>query len=266
MSDITLDLLSAIESTLAVETASGGDLEDLGSYFVLRTSSETPTEYGAANPMLIVSALTETGKTLSIPPIMTEKVLPIRFSLFTENGGDTTDDQALELIKIIDGLFWQQTYGLSEWWDFVSLDPSQTTFPAFSGDWNGRAEWICQHTYTDMRACVEQKTVINYSVSPETEVEAGSLLSAEYDILRIFGDVVLIGTPTIQPGRDGQHLTITGMSDTEMPTLQDNSHWPGSDLRLINARDMTLGKNDSILLYYSSSQAVWIEQRRSDTY
>lgn len=150
MSSQVLNILGAIETRLATETASGGVLEDIGSYFVLRTTADNPPEYGAMTPMLIVSVVSESGEEICIPAIATRKELQVRFSLFTENGGDTTDSEAASLIDSVETVFRQQTFGYADWFDFISKSYTQTSIAGFSGTWNGVAEYICQYSYTDM--------------------------------------------------------------------------------------------------------------------
>jgi hypothetical protein len=76
----------------------------------------------------------------------------------------------------------------------------------------------------------------------------------------------LTSTPTINAGRDGQILTVIGVSDTLMPTLQDNSNLPGSTLKMQQQQNFTLGLNDSITYQYNTDQGAWIEIGRADVY
>lgn len=266
--DKTLDVLAEIEAKLTTETAAGGTLQDVGSFFVMRTSADEPPEYGAANPMLMVMALDQSGEEIFIPPIGTEKRLPVQFALFTENGGDTTNATPVEIINIVEQTFRQEVFGFQGFsFDFVSRSNTRTSFPPFSGDWNGVAEYVCQYTYTDMIGeCDMSTNILRYSVSPDTEVFADSTLSVGYDELRIYGDATLTNTPTIHAGVDGQRLTIVGLNDLAMPKIQDESALPGSGIRLQQKLDFTFGKNDSMLLTYSSAQKAWVERGRADVY
>lgn len=106
--------------------------------------------------------------------------------------------------------------------------------------------------------------VFDRSVSPNIEVTAETALPSNYDVLRIFGDVVMTSTPTIVAGHDLQLLTIIGVSDSAVPTLQSDQDLPGSTLRFQFGQSFRFGKNDSLEAMYDADQGLWLEQRRTD--
>ncbi|MCP4357974.1 MAG: hypothetical protein GY796_08165 [Chloroflexi bacterium] len=72
--------------------------------------------------------------------------------------------------------------------------------------------------------------------------------------------------PTLSQGVDGQILILQGVDDSNLVTVQDSSNLTGSGLRLVNARDFTLGRNDTLMLCYDAGESAWIELSRSDNY
>jgi hypothetical protein len=266
MADQALNILDRIEETLTTETADGGRLEDIETFFVIRTAADTPPDFGGRTPVLIVSPLTIVAENLSVPPFMLQKTFPVQFSLLTENTGNTEDTTAASLIDAVFGVFFQDSLSVADWWDFVSIDYSQVTLPGFAGAWNGQAEFICQYTYVDVRECEVATNTLRRSISNDTEVTAASTLSVGYDTLRIYGDVTLTSTPTIYAGRDGQRITIIGTSDTLIPILQDENILPGSTLKMQQQQNFILGLNDSITFEYNENQGAWIEVGRADVY
>ena len=153
MSDKALAILDEIETILTTETATGETLEDVNSFFVLRTSADTPPEFGSLTPVLVVSLQPMTAERIFLSSPSMKKTQPVRFSLFTENAGDTEDSEAARLIDLVENVFTGETFDLSFYVETISKDYTQATIPPFSGDWNGAAELIMQHLYTDMRAC-----------------------------------------------------------------------------------------------------------------
>ncbi len=152
MAEIDIDLLEAVDARLATETASGQTLEDIKQYFVKFTESDIPPEFGSQDPILMVDMLTMEAEVISIPPCMTEKTYPIRFRVFKEQAGDTTKKTAAELIDLVEDVFYQQSFGLSEWVDTTSKDYTQPAAPPFETPYNSGATLVITHTHTDVRA------------------------------------------------------------------------------------------------------------------
>lgn len=266
MADKYLAILDAIEEALTTETASGGCLDDICSFFVLRTAAGTPPEYGSMTPVLIVRCPAVTGEITSIPACVVNKSAPVYFSLYTENGGDTTDPTAATILDTIEDLFNQQSFGLAYHVEAPQKTYNQTSFPPFAGNWNGAGELAITYNYFDTRGVELSTGVLKRSVSPDTLLTATSTLSIGYDELRIYGDATLTSTPTINPGVDGQVLRIVGLDDSLMPTIQDESSLPGSGIRLQQKLSFTFGIRDSMTLVYNSSQGIWREEGRADVY
>lgn len=78
------------------------------------------------------------------------------------------------------------------------------------------------------------------------------------------GNITITATPSIAPGVHGQRLKIMGTDDTDTVTFQDESTLAGSDLNLDGGVSFTLGKGDSIVLEYDSTDGKWYEETRSD--
>jgi hypothetical protein len=152
MADIARQLLDAIATTLATETATGGDLEDVGSFFVLYTASATPPNYGTVLPCVVVRMDTVTSEPIDVQGCMHRKVYPIRFGIFTEDNGDNEDTASAEILDALEDVFFNKTFGLSQLVEVVSKDYTQTSLQPFSGDWNGSGELVMAHVDTDMRS------------------------------------------------------------------------------------------------------------------
>jgi len=151
MDDQVINLLEAIDARLATETATGQTLEDIDQYFVKYTKSDVPPEIGSQNTILMVDVLTVPGKVISIPACMTEKQAPIRFTIFTEEAGDTTQKTAAELIDLVEDIFFPQSFNITQWVDMTQKDYSQPESPPFEAPHNSGASIILTHTYTDVR-------------------------------------------------------------------------------------------------------------------
>ena len=152
MSDIAINLLTAIEAALATETATGGSLDDIGSYFVLYTANDTPPDYGTVTPLVIVKMGTVTAGIIEITGCMMRKEYPITFAVFTEDNGDNEDKTSAQILDLLEDYFFQKTFDLSQFVDVISKDYAQTSIPPFSGGWNGSGELVMSHVDTDMRS------------------------------------------------------------------------------------------------------------------
>jgi hypothetical protein len=75
---------------------------------------------------------------------------------------------------------------------------------------------------------------------------------------------IMISTPTIAAGVDGQIIIVMGWSDARTVTLQDESNLESSGLALAGSADVTLGSADTITLFYYASTGKWYEISRSD--
>lgn len=267
MSDIAIDLMEAIDARVTTEREVGGLFEDIKSHFVLHTEAGEPPEFGSRLPLLLAVMQPVSGEVISIPGCMIEKQYPVSFAVFTQNAGDTRSKTASQLIDIVEDVFIQETFSLSEWVEYGGKNYSQPTNEPFAGDWSGFAELVLTHYHTDVRG-VTVASPCAPLISSSTLVVATDTFSRGYDILRIYAAsaITMTSTPTIYAGTDGQKLTIQGMSDTGTVKLQDHRNNAGSTLHMAGARDFTLGLNDSIDFRYNLSQALWIEERRADVY
>jgi hypothetical protein len=107
------------------------------------------------------------------------------------------------------------------------------------------------------------------SVSASTTLSASDTISADYETNLVQGDgaTTLTSTPSIANGTyNGQKMTIFGLDDTNLLTLQDESQLANSGLRLHGGRNVTLGKNDSLSVEWLSYQSKWVETSRIDSY
>lgn len=152
MADNLVSILEAIDSLLATEIATGGDLEDARSYSVKYQTTESPPGYGYLCPSIMVDPLPVTPKAISIPPIMTLKEQPIRFRVLIENNGDTTDKTAAELLDLVETLFYQRTFDLAEWVETVSKEYSSPTEEPFAPPVYGAATLVINYKHVDVRA------------------------------------------------------------------------------------------------------------------
>jgi len=151
MADIARQLLAAIESKLETLITSGEALEDVGSYFVLYTASQTPPDYGTMLPLIVVRLGQVTAQVATVSGCQVNKQYPVIFSVFTEDNGDNEDSTAAEILDILENEFYGNTLDLSQWVDVPTKDYTQTSLPPFSGDWNGSGEITFMHYDTDMR-------------------------------------------------------------------------------------------------------------------
>jgi hypothetical protein len=156
MADIAVDLLEAINTKLKTKTASGQTLEDIQQYFVKFTESDVPPEYGNQNPILMVDLLPATGEIITVCGRMTEKKYPLRFTIFTEESGDTTQKTAAELIDLIEDVFALQTLNVSEWVEAAQKNYTQPAAPPFEAPYNSGASMIITHVHTDVRTIPTQ--------------------------------------------------------------------------------------------------------------
>jgi len=151
MADKLLNMLTAIETILTAETASGEALDDIRSFFVLRTAADTPPEYGSQTPVLIVRCRGVSADIVSIPACMAAKTAVIVFSLYTETGGNTTDATAATILDALEDVFNQDNLGYAYFVQAPQKTYLQTSFPPFSGEWNGAGEMSISYQYTDVR-------------------------------------------------------------------------------------------------------------------
>jgi hypothetical protein len=59
------------------------------------------------------------------------KEYPVKFAVFTEDNGDKEDSKAAEILDLLEGVFFLQTFGVSQQVDVVSKDYTQTSIPPF---------------------------------------------------------------------------------------------------------------------------------------
>ncbi len=104
--------------------------------------------------------------------------------------------------------------------------------------------------------------------SGDTAAVAGTTIEITHGIQRLYGTggVTMTALPTLSQGVDGQVAVLQGTDDTNRVTVQDSSNLTGSGLRLVHARDFTLGRNDTLMLFYDAGESAWIELSRSDNY
>lgn len=152
MPDIYLDLMDAIETQLAASTVTGQPLASVRAYFVNRTGVEVPPEFGAQTPLIVVNGGLVTSEPLTLSGCMMRKEYPISFSVYTENAGDTRKTLAATILDVIEGVFFNQNFSLSDWVDVTSKDYTQSSQAPFSGNWSGSAEIIFTHVHADTRA------------------------------------------------------------------------------------------------------------------
>jgi len=155
MSDKLLDILSGINTRLTTYTATGQDLEAIKSFFVKHTASDVPPEYISQPPVLMVDPLPVSPQLNSIPPCSYIKPTAIRFQLFTENAGDTTNSQAITIIDALENVFFQQSFGLSNM--LIDVTEKNYNIPAsapFQAPVNGGAALTITYTYEDIRTLI----------------------------------------------------------------------------------------------------------------
>ena len=263
MSDQRSNILTAIDNALDGWRASGQVLEEIHSHCTLFTAADAPPDYGLMSPLLIVSAPSVESTPHTLCASFMQKILPVTFSLFTENQGDTRRRTASSLIDLVETAFYNQTFGYSKHVDVTSKDYTQTSISGFSDTWAGAAELTITHMYLDVRDEV-MATPWERTVSDDLTLLASTVIPSTYDSVRVQGAVTLTSTPSIQAGEDGQRITIFGISDSAIPTLQDEQDLAGSGVILQHHRPFSFGKNDNMELEFNASQAKWLEIRRND--
>lgn len=153
MADKARTILSAINVILTAETVSGESLEDIGSFFVKYTESDLPSEYGSVPPVLVVDMLPMLGENASIPACMTRKTYPVKFDIYTENAGDTTNTQAAVLLDALEDIFYQNQLSIPTLLvDIVGRNYTIPGVPPFQSPVNGGASMTINYRYTDTRA------------------------------------------------------------------------------------------------------------------
>jgi hypothetical protein len=80
------------------------------------------------------------------------------------------------------------------------------------------------------------------------------------------GAVVLTSQPTIDgpPAIDGQRLLLIGAHAANTVTLQDESNFAGSKLRLAGGNDVVLGLYDTLELVWDATTGFWLQTGASD--
>jgi len=137
---------------------------------------------------------------------------------------------------------------------------------AFSqeGGWDGSSWYVPDTTSTD-----QLKTSGTVQFIPESvqQLNAGTQIVLDGMIILIEGNsgpVTLTGTPTIATTDNGVVIILTGNSDSDLVTLQDETSLNGSKLELSGDVNFTLGAGDVIWLRYTTSDAKWYEITRTD--
>jgi hypothetical protein len=151
MADIAIDLLEAVDSRLATETASGQTLEDIAQYFVKYTESDVPPEFGNQDPILMVDMLPVVSEVLTICGRMIRKEYPIRFQIFKEEAGDTTSKTSAELIDLVEDIFNMQSFNISKWVEAPQKNYTQPAASPFEAPYNSGASMVITHVHTDIR-------------------------------------------------------------------------------------------------------------------
>lgn len=120
---------------------------------------------------------------------------------------------------------------------------------------------------TESNLIIQAKTFMPPSAIQS--LAAANNISPDASTVRVQGSggaVILTSTPTISgpPTTDGQRLTIMGAHATNTVTLQDESNFAGTKLRLNGGNDFVLGLYDTISLMWDATTGFWIETGRSD--
>ena len=158
MSDIDIDLLDAIGELLATETATGGSLAEIRTYFIKYSDFDTPPEWGVRPPMLLVDMLDISAESVSIPPCMMRKQYTVRFRVFTENARKRGGPRAAYLVNLIEDVFFQQMFGLAQQVDVTSKDKTVLTDSTFQTPVSGGATLILTYTNNETRSIPTQIT------------------------------------------------------------------------------------------------------------
>ena len=110
------------------------------------------------------------------------------------------------------------------------------------------------------------ESVALQTLAADSTIAVSTAVISVVPIVSAGGAITLTSTPTLQTsGVSTWHLAIViGTSDTDMPTIQDESNLPSSGLHLSNKRNMTFGKNDTCLFLFNGT--VWIPLGREDSY
>ncbi len=102
-----------------------------------------------------------------------------------------------------------------------------------------------------------------YSMTPSTltSLAGGAQITVTQTVMRVksTGGAVVLGTPAVVAGADGQMVTILGASDTDTVQFVDNAA-----LQLTGGVPFTMGTGDSMVLVYDSSLSAWVELNRSN--
>lgn len=97
---------------------------------------------------------------------------------------------------------------------------------------------------------------------------AANTISPNASKLRVAGSggaVILTSTPTITAAvADGQKIVIMGTDDANTVTLQDESNFANTKLRLAGGNDVTLGLYDTLELLYDDATGFWVQVSASN--
>lgn len=147
------NILDAIETRLAIYTATGQTLEDLRSTWVQRTQGDMPPDFGKAFPASRIRMLPQDGEIVSIPACMTRIRCPVEFQIYTSKGAYHKDATAIELRDLMYTVFWQQQLGISNLLiHFGGKNNDLPTEIPFAAQLKGGAAFVLIYEYTDIRA------------------------------------------------------------------------------------------------------------------
>lgn len=270
MADKLRLLLKAYYDDLVVRQAS--DLSDFQSYFL--TEQPLPQDFSADLPCVLIWGQTVVQEPLCLANDSTRKEYNITLTVVAESYddgylgvvGDAYTPGIIDLANTLEDAYVSETFSLTQGCVMKAPVYSDRPLPPMAG--TCYANLTFTHYHSDMRG----ENMYDYIMNPSgiITLDGTESCAVGYKTIRIQSDggaVTMTALPNLeQPTVDGRMCILQGVSDTDYVTFQDAANLPGSGLHLRNARDCTLGKNDTLSLLYNDIDGIWIELSRSDVY
>jgi len=247
-------------------------LSDFAAIFIEETP--LPPDFSTDLPCLVLWGQTPFLEPMCLPSHSDSKEYEITMTVISEKYDDGElgllgDDYTPGLYSLVETLeteYRREDFSVSQGCILLPPRYSNSPIPPLGG--TCFAVLTFRHFHADRRG----DNMFDYVMKPSGIISLDGTTSCPvgYKTIRVQGDggsVTMTALPNLeQPSIDGRMCILQGMSDSYTVTFQDESNLTGSGLFLKNARDMTLGKNDTLALLYDDTQGKWIELWRTDSY
>ncbi len=248
-------------------------LSTIASFYIVQ-SPAVPPDFSADLPCVLIWPGSVPVSPLCLPATSDYKEYTVNLSLIVEGYqdetlgimGDSYVSGLFDLVELLETYYRREKFSLTQACELTNIDYSNWGNGPFIGTHTATLSF--RHQHSDMRS----ENMYDYIMNPSGTISLSGTdsLSVGYKTIRVQstgGAVTMTALPHLeQPTLDGRMCILQGMSDTDFVTFQDESNLTGSGLFLMHARDVTLGKNDTLTLLYDDTQGKWLELGRTDSY